>query len=92
MTRRYDGTITRRPVIRGRAAGAVNATHDFSSTGFKMDAIYIVNRSTTDTVTFTINGISIDVAAGETFEGEFAQFQVVDVLATDNYELVVLGI
>lgn len=68
-------------------SGSSNTTHAIPETA---EALSISNRGASD-VTFTVNDISITVAAGETFSAAFRTFSSVGIVASDSYALVVMG-
>lgn len=73
--------------IKGSFVGNTNATHTITE---ECEGASLVNRGLA-TVTMTINGVSVTVEAGETFTGYWRDFTEVDILATDDYALVVYG-
>ena len=73
--------------VKASFTGNVNTTHVITE---ECEALSITNRGAAQ-VTFTVNSISITVGVSETFTGYFRDFTTVDILATDNYALVVYG-
>ena len=68
-----------------KAAGSGSGGETLSTIGGICTYFAIDNTSSTNSLTFTINSITITVSAGTAFDGNFAEFVEVTITATDGY-------
>lgn len=73
--------------IKSSFTGNSNNIHNITES---CQALSIVNRGAVS-LSYTVKGVTINVAPGESFSGSHRDFTSVTVTATDSYELVVYG-
>ena len=69
---------------------AVSKTGNFSYTS-DVDLVSVSIANGTAPLTLTINGISVVVAANETYTDTFSDFRTVDIVTTSSYRLILRG-
>ena len=78
--------------IKPKVKACVSATGNYTYiSNQKLVAFCIVNRSTTDSLTFTINGITIPLEPTEIFDAQFDSYQKIVIAATGSWDFVVKG-